>query len=809
MPSYLVEIPGRGKFKVESPTDLTDEQAYYAALNISPQKLPTIGGYIGETLKAVPRGFVGGLEQAALGAAALLPGDTESGFEKTAREAIKSTAEKLKPTVAPGYEETIPVKLGEAVGSFGSLLGPGGIGGLAARGLGFTARAGQLAATAPTAVSMGAGEARERAVTEGATPEQITQATLWGTLPGGLELLSVERVFRVMPKEIKAGIFNRIERAFVTGGFEGAQEAASAVAQNFIAQKIYKPSQELIEGVGENAAYGFGAGAIVQFLLDAVAGRRAAPKVAPPTPSAAAGAVPPAAPPTVQTGLPLEAPVQPATVPQPAFAPSGRVYTPEQLELSKMQAETRERRDMETAAVEDQLRDLRNIFDIYQNENQRINTAYAASTDPQERVDLFTKATQVASTLEQLNDQITALKKQSAGLSRPGSAFAERALAEAGQTSFDFEAPPAAAALKEEPSKVPNTIRVYHSGQKGEGESGRWVSTNKNYASNYRPNLPLFYTDIPANDPRVNNFDYPEQSAVNGFTFNFELTPQEATTLKEIPRQKAAPPPAPVAPAAATAVQKQKTASELRLLDSDQQTKIFADMTLEQLQATRDSADQVNLQLDLNAIRKYLGENAAKQYEAMGYRARNSWWEKNATEALERESSVYQGINEETIDKYIRAFNNFDTESPKNLGRSIALIVKDIDQPNFKNSPEFVTLKNALMFAKQQGWSENEVIDAMRSRAAEWAGADAKELFKSLFKSVPVAERKPSAPALPSTAPPPAPAAPRQVTDADLKQMGIAAPKLRADLKKFDVSTPEGYTAFMDTLGNTKAKVNW
>mgnify|MGYP006400031637 CR=1 FL=1 len=42
----------------------------------------TIGGYAKEALKAVPRGLVGGLESAALGAAALLPGDTQEGFRE-------------------------------------------------------------------------------------------------------------------------------------------------------------------------------------------------------------------------------------------------------------------------------------------------------------------------------------------------------------------------------------------------------------------------------------------------------------------------------------------------------------------------------------------------------------------------------------------------------------------------------------------------------------------------------------------------------------------------------------------------------
>lgn len=279
MPSYIVEIPGQGKFKVESPTDLTDEQAYHAAITMTPPKT-SIGGYAKEALKGIPRGLVGGLEQAALGAAALLSAETE----EVAREKIKKTAEAFKPAIAPGYEEAIPTKLGEAIGSFGSLLIPGGIGGAAARGVGLAARAGQLGAAGATATAMGAGEARERAIQEGATPEQIRTATILGTPVGLAELAPIERVFRLMPVEIKAGVFNYVKRALATGGLEGAQEAASQVAQNLIAKEVYKPSQQLVESVGESAAYGAGAGAIAQFVLDAVAGRRA-PSVRPPTPT--------------------------------------------------------------------------------------------------------------------------------------------------------------------------------------------------------------------------------------------------------------------------------------------------------------------------------------------------------------------------------------------------------------------------------------------------------------------------------------------------------------------------------------------
>jgi len=92
--------------------------------------------------------------------------------------------------------------------------------------------------------------------------------------------------------------------------------------------------------------------------------------------------------------------------------------------------------------------------------------------------------------------------------------------------------------LEMEPPLKEGYTRVYHSGSAGEGESGRWVSTARQYAADYRQDLPLFYVDIKADDPRVMNLDYPEQGVKQGFTFNFELTPKEAADLRKIPRDK-------------------------------------------------------------------------------------------------------------------------------------------------------------------------------------------------------------------------------------------------------------------------------
>lgn len=105
------------------------------------------------------------------------------------------------------------------------------------------------------------------------------------------------------------------------------------------------------------------------------------------------------------------------------------------------------------------------------------------------------------------------------------------------------EARPRPAGVEEirEPPVPSGMVRVYHSGTVGDGQFGRWVSTNRTYASDYRRNMPLHFLDLPANDPRVNNEDIPEQGIRQGFTFNFELSPEEAARLQRIARPDDAP----------------------------------------------------------------------------------------------------------------------------------------------------------------------------------------------------------------------------------------------------------------------------
>jgi len=277
--AYTVALPdGR---TVEFPDDLPKDRA--AA--IIRQQFPNLGapettilGGAKELFKGLAPGAVGLVESAATGASALLP----ESLEKSAREKIKSvaTAAKAPFAAAPGYEESIPRKLSEAIGSTAPFLlaGPFGLAGRAAAvGLG---------------VGAGAGEARTRAEESGATSEQRGTATALGTLPGALEAFAPFRILSRIPDAATASSVQTVKRALVAGGEEAAQEAASGLAQNMIAKGIYKPEQALIEGLGEQAAYGGATGAIVQGLMDLALGRRArgsATQPPPPPPPAEPG----------------------------------------------------------------------------------------------------------------------------------------------------------------------------------------------------------------------------------------------------------------------------------------------------------------------------------------------------------------------------------------------------------------------------------------------------------------------------------------------------------------------------------------
>ena len=311
MPQYKVEIPGKGTFNVDSPEELTDAQAYMAALREiqpkpveKPKEEPTVGGQIKEFGKGLIPGAVGLGQTALTGISALLPEEQE----RAARQYIDRGAAALKAPFAatPGYEDTVGRKFGEAVGSIGPFLAAGPFG------------AAGRAAMVGMGVGAGAGEARIRAEQEGATPEQRSTATALGTIPGAFEVFAPMRILGRLSDPIKQGITASVKRALLAGGEEAAQEAASQIAQNLIAKGVYKPDQAIIEQVGESAAYGGATGALVQGILDMAIGRRA--KAAPKEPGQPAGQ---------PVGQPMAVPTAEGAIPEPTVKGAADIALPE------------------------------------------------------------------------------------------------------------------------------------------------------------------------------------------------------------------------------------------------------------------------------------------------------------------------------------------------------------------------------------------------------------------------------------------------------------------------------------------------
>ena len=156
---------------------------------------PTLFGQAKEFVKGIPAGFVGTLGTAVEGAAALLPEEAEKAVVGRTRKIVEG----LTPEAALGYEDTIGRNLGQAVGSIGSFVVPGGIAGKALGAVGMGARTAGTVVGGGLGAAAGAGEARQRAEAEELiTPEERAEATFLGMFPGALEALPTARLLRFL-----------------------------------------------------------------------------------------------------------------------------------------------------------------------------------------------------------------------------------------------------------------------------------------------------------------------------------------------------------------------------------------------------------------------------------------------------------------------------------------------------------------------------------------------------------------------------------------------------------------------------------
>jgi len=272
MTSYEATGADGRVYDIEGPEGLSDQEIISAVQRqiAEEERLaelePDFIDQIEEFGKGIPSGAIGLLESAALGGAALLSDENE----ESARETIQSVAASARSPFSAdeGSEEAVGRKFGEATGSFVGLGAAALIPGVG------------VPAAAALAAGAGAGEARERARAGGATYDERATATGWGTLVGLSELIPLAKL-----KALRKGIgentlsvvMDRVKRAGVAAGFEGAQEAAAGIAQNLIEQGIYNPEQGTFTDTGEAFGYGAGVGGLVQGLLDLAAPRKRGP----------------------------------------------------------------------------------------------------------------------------------------------------------------------------------------------------------------------------------------------------------------------------------------------------------------------------------------------------------------------------------------------------------------------------------------------------------------------------------------------------------------------------------------------------
>mgnify|MGYP005990087631 FL=1 len=379
-----------------------------------------------EGFKGIIPGAAGTIETGVVGASALAPDEgfiTEKGIRDTASDVLRPLQEFAAPEA--GFEESTGRKIGEGLGSFLSFVGLGLIPGFGKAGL-----AGFAAAT-------GAGEARLRAEAENATPEQISDATFRGTFVGLSEALAPAKVLGRI-KRTKEGAtavnkaVDRISSAAITGGIEGAQEAAAGIAQNFIAQDIYKPEQELVEGLGENFTIGATVGVIAQGLFD----------LAIPRATKTAKATTEEKPATQEDTEPAKMP----TVQEELFPDDKK---PSRAELSKLSDKQKEInkfkradfRDLEKEQTDQfiikEIKNTRDEFDMFQRENQRLEAAFNKSKDTAERNRLGKLGQENFATMATLEQKINTLKEQAAKRRIAKSKY-ERPTTPKGQAELDF-----------------------------------------------------------------------------------------------------------------------------------------------------------------------------------------------------------------------------------------------------------------------------------------------------------------------------------------------------------------------------------
>ena len=254
-----------------------------------PQETTALG-QVGETLKAIPRGFGRTLLTAAEGAGELADAATnfvglenliDSGDDNALVSAARQGQKALNESwlgVDDAYQDEWFTKFGEGLGSMATFFTPTA----ALRLAGLTGRATKT--TAALASATGSGEQAQRieqARAEGldVTGGQEDTAILTGAIIGLSELAPVERILRGIDPgkatdDVKTVIMKRLSSAFASGGMEALQETSASLLQDLTEREIYNPDVDFGQEALDSFTIGGAVGFTADLVVNAMAGRR-------------------------------------------------------------------------------------------------------------------------------------------------------------------------------------------------------------------------------------------------------------------------------------------------------------------------------------------------------------------------------------------------------------------------------------------------------------------------------------------------------------------------------------------------------
>ena len=288
----VVEMPNGDL--VEFPDDMPNEEIGSFIQSKFPDafapKETTALGQVGETLKAIPRGFGRTLLTAAEGAGELADAATnfvglenliDSGDDNALVSAARQGQKALNESwlgVDDAYQDEWLTKFGEGLGSMATFFTPTA----ALRLAGLTGRATKT--TAALASATGSGEQAQRieqARAEGldVTGGQEDTAILTGAIIGLSELAPVERILRGIDPgkatdDVKTVIMKRLSSAFASGGMEALQETSASLLQDLAEREIYNPDVDFGQEALDSFTIGGAVGFTADLVVNAMAGRR-------------------------------------------------------------------------------------------------------------------------------------------------------------------------------------------------------------------------------------------------------------------------------------------------------------------------------------------------------------------------------------------------------------------------------------------------------------------------------------------------------------------------------------------------------